>query len=184
MDLENLIKTSVEREKQKNSKGTTIWNVMSDFGPIIAIVNFPVAVSVSLLGFVVTAIEEKSALKEIKMPDSLLKELSKQENISKTGLAFLANKIGDKGFVSAADAIEFLEIEQKEKQKATELELKKIMKEKAEEDEGALSIINRAKDECGNLLLFETKAVMDGLKNKTITGLKFGVDSISSLIKR
>lgn len=50
------------------------------------------------------------------------------------------------------------------------------MKEKAEEDEGALSIINRVKDECGNLLLFETKAVMDGLK--------FGVDSISSLIKR
>lgn len=76
------------------------------------------------------------------MPDSWLKDISSDETVSKEGLEFLASCLSRKGFVSIADAKEWLDIEAKvaAKQKANS------NKEVLLHGEGAISLLNKVKE--------------------------------------
>lgn len=180
MNLEDQVKFQIEEELNKNPNKTDLYKIIADLGPFLAIGNVPLGITVTVLGYAANYIKDKQDLKTVKMPDQWLLDLSHSKDISKEGLAYVATKVSNKGFITGSEALRFLEIESEIKLKDKQEKESSI----AIQGQGALAIINKAKKECGNLFVFDAKQVAKSITMATLNGLKVGSDFLFDITKK
>jgi len=124
------------------------WRWMATLSALVSAVNLPLG----LLGLLVAGISEATTkhkdLAQARMPDQWLQEAANAPDLSKQGLAFLAKRLADKGYVSVSDAMDWLAIEE---QVAAE---QKAHRERAAvaTSPGAMLLLERARRDCADLL--------------------------------
>ena len=114
----------------------------------VAMVNLPVALLILTGGELLSFIEKESNLNETRMSDEWLEQVSNTKDVSQEGLAFLAKKLSKQGYISGNDAKEWLKIEEKEAEKK---DIKKKINYN-KNNKGAVSLLERAKKECGAMV--------------------------------
>lgn len=146
-------KTEIEKilevEKEKARDNESLSKMMADFGPFLAVANIPLALVVSSLGMIASAVEDNKSMNTHPMPDEWLKNVSEMQTISESGLSFLSKCIEKKGFVSVNEAIKFMKNETKEEQKKNNKQNEINIKEQIVNNhlsEGAMSLLKRAKE--------------------------------------
>lgn len=122
----------------------TGWRLLQGLGPMVAILNLPLALVLGLSGIVGEAYSRHQDLSEARMPDDWLAQVANAPEVSQKGLVHLAKCLADAGFISVKDAMDWLAIEEEvahAKQVQNEQQLS-----------GAQALLARAKKECGSLL--------------------------------
>ena len=93
----------------RQAKSLAAENTATDFGAVaLNIVALPLTMG---LFFIDT--DDKTKTKEAAVPDEWLAAVAGLPAISRKGLELLANAMSEKGWVSVAEAVDFIEIEQK-----------------------------------------------------------------------
>lgn len=133
------------------------------FGTGISLFNLPVGILILVSGAVYDAIETKKNLDE-PIADEWLKMVSDYKEASPEGLAFLAKQLSKKGFISIGDAADWVDIEKKEQEKK---EVKNAITDSSRFP-GAVSLLNRAKKECGLLITFDAMSKAFDLIEKVV----------------
>lgn len=155
-NLESEIRKAVAASDGKLSP----WGLLEFFGYGVCLISFPAGLLIGLGAIVAGAIENRTNLSEEKMPDEWLEEVSNAPGITDKGLKYLAGSIKKKGFVSAKDAIRFIEIEKEEADK----QRKKTEKEELASKSGAQKLLDRAKVQ---------SETVDAINDSIISGARF-----------
>lgn len=141
---------------KKNGASSEFAGTLSAvLGTGIGLFNLPIGLLILVSGAVYDAIETKKNMDE-PISDEWLKMVSDYKEASPEGLAFLAKQLSKKGYVSIGDAADWVDIERKEQEKK---EVKNAITDSSRFP-GAVSLLSRAKKECGMLVNFDviTKA--------------------------
>lgn len=126
------------------ANNSTGWRLLQGLGPMVAVLNLPLAIVLSLSGAAGEAYSSHKDLSEAKMPDDWLGQVASSPEISQEGLAFLARRLAEKGAVSVRDAVDWLGIEEEQAKKKREESEKQLP--------GAQALLARAEKDCGKLL--------------------------------
>jgi hypothetical protein len=134
-------------------------------------VNIPAALALGAVGLGAQALANRQNLSSHPMPDQWLKEVAQWDGMSAKGLAFLSNKVAKQGFVTAQDALDWIQIEERISDRLH----KKLTHERNLHSQGAVAILERAKNECPSLIdlpaigarlqnLLPLQAAQDGIR--------------------
>lgn len=96
---------------------STGWRLLQGLGPMVAVLNLPLALVLGLSGVAGEAYSQRKDLSEARMPDEWLGKVADTPEASQEGVAHLARRLADKGFVSVNDALEWLSIEEQQAEK-------------------------------------------------------------------
>jgi len=115
-------------------------------------------------GELMSYVEKNSELKDTRMSDEWLEQVSNSKDVSQDGLAFLHKKLSKQGYITGSDAKKWLEIERDEAEKqSTKNRIKNLSHEK-----GATALLARANKECGSMLNFDIITKGLNLASKSI----------------
>ncbi len=174
--------SALENQILKNSKNNSFDSDVFDILTAgVCFINPPVGIllglSTAILDGFGEAQKSKASLEETKMPDSWLKDVSNSEIISDESLSFLAKKLKKKGYISVADALQFIDLENEIcRKKAAQKEKEKLL-----ENEGALAILKKAEFKFPN----EFKDSVKNFSNKMTTEiLSESIDSIQNTLEK
>lgn len=142
--MSDLIKKVEEASKERFSA----WRFVELAGFGVGVANLPLGIAMIIGSTVAEVLSHKRQLSETKMSDEWLKEVAESQYVSPSGLAFLAKCVEKNGFVSAKDAVSWVELERK-------LEIDRQAAQKKTEDlasPGARALLERARKECVGLV--------------------------------
>lgn len=174
--------SELESKALKNSKNRSFDSDVFEILSLgVCFINPPVGIllglSSAILGGFETSKKSKTSLEETRMPDSWLKDVSNSDIISDESLSFLAKRLKKKGFISVADALQFIDLENEIcRKKSAQKEKEKLL-----ENEGALAILKKAEFKFPN----EFKdSVKDFSSKMTTEFLSESIDSIQNTLEK
>jgi len=131
-------------------------------------VHFPMAISMLAVNEIYKTIKSNKDVKESKMSNQWLKEVSDDKSISTKGLRFITKKVADKGYITVSEAEEWLALEEKETER---INMEKN-KEELALDSGVYSLIERSKKEDFNIDFSNVLSKIVDAGNSTIGNIK------------
>lgn len=179
--MDNLVK-QVESASREGFSG---WKLLELAGMGVCLANPLAGLTLMVGSAVASAMEHNQKLSETRMPDEWLKEISDSENVSKKGLAHLASCLEKKGYVSAKDALRWVEME---RQYVAEQQVV-VKKVSSMNSSGARALLNRASRECEGLFSVNAlKSALDMLPNaktlaSAVTDAGAAVGKVTSFLK-
>ena len=167
------IEKILEEEKNKAKADSNIYDLLVEIGPFLAIANLPLSILVTSLAAFTSAATSNKNFNTQPMPDIWLKKVSEVDSVTDSGLNFLATCIEKKGYVSINEAIKFIEKENKEAKRKEDLSNESNSNFKQSLNEGALSLINKAKERKTSMFDKVQKSLSDTIElSKKINFLK------------
>lgn len=154
------------KQVEEASRGKfTGWGLVELAGFFVGAANPPLGLAMFVGAMVAEVSAQNQNLNETRMPDSWLQEVADSTAVSKKGMAYLAKCVQKNGFVSAKQAVKWVEIE---RQNAIELQ-QHSDKTSGLTSPGAVSLLTRARKECSGYL--------------DVASLTKAIDSLSSMEK-
>lgn len=98
---------------ESSQSGSWGWRLLELAGVGVSVLSLPAGLIIGATAIVADTVQQRRSLRDERMPDEWLEAVAEAPSVSSEGLTWLAQALKRQGFVSAADASEFLDIERR-----------------------------------------------------------------------
>lgn len=139
---------------QPSASEKTLWGQLSEYGETVSGLHMPAGIAMGVIGLLGDQYIAGNPLRERPMSDDWVGQVAAAPDVSAKGLAFLAKRLIEQGFVSAQDALDWIRLEKAERDRVARLP-----------GEGARKLLERAQRECGPELEADwSRRIASGIK--------------------